>query len=351
MSRTRPFILLLLPLILSVLALAPAAAANDASEASADRPALALDGLDPVALIEGLEIEGREDLSTVDGRFEYRFASKKNRRRFEQDPQRWGIQLDGQCAKMGSLPGNPSHFAVVEEQLYIFGSDECREDFVADPEAYLPASDKVAVRQVAIVVFEGVELLDFAGPGEVFKAAGGFEAFDVSTVAATRDPIVSQGFVTVVPGRAMAKDYRPDIVVIPGGGVSSLLRDEAAMAWLDDVAADADIVLSVCNGAHALAKLGLLDGLEATTHRSALENLRRNAPNTVVHDDRRFVDNGKIVTSAGVSAGIDASLHLVERLLGAAAARRTASYMEYDWRPERFTDARSAKNVADAAEQ
>lgn len=197
----------------------------------------------------------------------------------------------------------------------------------------LTAGCAQAQRQsVAIVLYPGVELLDFAGPGEVFSAAG----FRVFTVALSDQPLVSQGFVRIMPQFAMADSPQPDITVIPGGDVGALLNNPEAMAWLDKAAKDGQHVLSVCNGALVLAKLGLLDGLEATTHHGSFRSLRRMAPNTIVHEDRRFVDNGKIITSAGVSAGIDGSLHLVSRLLGEGAARRTARYMEYDWRPEEF---------------
>ena len=103
------------------------------------------------------------------------------------------------------------------------------------------------------------------------------------------------------------------------------------MRWIQSTAANAEQVLSVCSGAMILAHAGLLDGLEATTHHGSIAALRSHAPKTVVHDDRRFVDNGKVVTAAGVSAGIDMSLHVVAKLLGRPAAAATARYMEYAW--------------------
>ena len=124
----------------------------------------------------------------------------------------------------------------------------------------------------------------------------------------------------------------PDILVIPGGSVSALIDDVAVRAWITRVAAESEHVLSVCNGALVLADLGLLDGLEATTHHGSLASLRERAGVTV-RDDVRFVDNGHILTSAGVSAGIDGALHLVEQLLGTRAAVATATYMEYEWTP------------------
>jgi len=100
------------------------------------------------------------------------------------------------------------------------------------------------------------------------------------------------------------------------------------------VAATAELVLSVCTGSLVLAKAGLLDGLEATTHRGALDLLEGVAPETTVRRDARVVDNGQIITSAGVSAGIDMSFHVIARLLGEDQARETAAYIEYPWPSE-----------------
>src|SRR6185503_13309637 len=119
----------------------------------------------------------------------------------------------------------------------------------------------------------------------------------------------------------------PDILVLPGGNVPDENRD--LQAWVKRCATDAELVMSVCNGALLLARTGLLDGLEATTHRGSLESLAEVSPTTRVLTNRRFVDSGRVMTCAGVSAGIDGALHVVERMLGAEAARHTARYMEY----------------------
>jgi transcriptional regulator GlxA family with amidase domain len=184
------------------------------------------------------------------------------------------------------------------------------------------------VRNVAIFVHDGVELLDFSGPGEVFQAAGHGSAFRVYTVAASTRPVTS-GFVTVTPQFTFANCPPPDILVIPGGRTAVPLADPAVIEWIRKTSGDAEVTLSVCTGAFLLAKAGLLDGRDATTHWSALDELRDAAPKTHVVGDVRFVDSGRIVTAAGVSAGIDGSLHVVERLLGAASARETARYMDY----------------------
>jgi putative intracellular protease/amidase len=186
-------------------------------------------------------------------------------------------------------------------------------------------------RNVAIVLYPGVELLDFAGPGEVFSAAGN-GAFNVFTVGPTHEPIVSQGFVRITPEYGIADSPKPDILVIPGGHAASVYDDAKMMAWVKARAAGAELTMSVCNGALVLANAGLLDGLRATTHFGAIAKLRSFSRITVV-PEARFVDNGRIVTTQGVSAGIDGALHVVERLLGAEAAWSDARYMMYHWEP------------------
>ncbi len=200
------------------------------------------------------------------------------------------------------------------------------------PACGMPLVEQSKRRNVAIIIHEGVELLDFAGPGEVFAAAG---AFNVYTVSASTAPITSQGFVKIIPEYDVANSPKPDILVVPGGRTSVLLESEPLMTWLKASAADAEVVMSVCTGAFALAKVGLLEGRQVTTHWGAIDDLTRDAPTATVLENKRFVDNGKIVTTAGVSAGIDGALHIVSRMLGREKAETTARYMEYDkWEPE-----------------
>jgi transcriptional regulator GlxA family with amidase domain len=194
------------------------------------------------------------------------------------------------------------------------------------PECHMELVDPSRLRNVAIVLYDGVELLDFAGPGEVFAAAHQFRPF---TIATTTAPVTSQGYVRVTPQYGVDDAPHVDIVIIPGGGVGTVLDDDRMMAWIKETADVADHVVSVCNGALVLAEAGLLDGLEATTHHGSLAALR-GYEGVTVRDDRRWVDNGKVMTCAGVSAGIDGSLHLVSRLDGPAAAASVARYMEYD---------------------
>jgi len=196
-------------------------------------------------------------------------------------------------------------------------------------------------RNVAIVLYEGVELLDFAGPGEVFAAAahrgpGETPAFNVYTVGRTKARLTSEGFVPIVPEFSIEDAPKPDLVVFPGGRVGAIIGDRALMAWARSAVESAEIAVSVCNGAFVLGSLGALDGKTVTTHFGSMPRLRSEFPKANVQEGRRFVDSGKIVTTAGVSAGIDGALHVVARLLGRAAADETARYMEYRWTPEPY---------------
>ncbi len=191
-------------------------------------------------------------------------------------------------------------------------------------------------KNVAILIFNGVEVLDFAGPTDVFTHARdpkGRPAFKLYAVAKSMEPITSQGFVKIIPNYTFADCPKPDILVIPGGGVGGVVRDDETMKWIKNAGGKSERVLSVCTGALILQAAGFLDGQKATTHWSAIETLRKQAPTTTVLENVRYVDNGQIVTSAGVSAGIDMTLHVVAKLLGFDAAETAARGMEYEWKP------------------
>jgi transcriptional regulator GlxA family with amidase domain len=168
------------------------------------------------------------------------------------------------------------------------------------------------------------------GPYEIFGAAG----FDVYTVGETKSPVTSAMGLTLVPKFAFADAPRPDVLVVPGGGVRAARDSAATLKWVRDTTGRAEHTLSVCNGAFILASAGLLDGLTATTTAGLIGKLGAEFPKIRVVDDRRFVDNGKIVTAGGLSAGIDGALHVVATMLGDEAAARVAQGEEYDWHPE-----------------
>jgi transcriptional regulator GlxA family with amidase domain len=188
-------------------------------------------------------------------------------------------------------------------------------------------------KNVALFLFPEVEVLDFAGPFEVFAVTDelrGYYTFNVITVAETVAPIRARNGLQVLPDHSFTTCPSPHVLIIPGGfGTRALLKNEPVLAWLRTQTASAELVMSVCTGAFLLARLGLLDGLRATTHHERLDDLRALAPAATVDATARFHDNGKILTAAGISAGIDCSLHVVSRLLGPAAAATTARYMEY----------------------
>lgn len=197
--------------------------------------------------------------------------------------------------------------------------------------------------RTAILLFDEVEVLDFAGPFEVFSVTGRrrkLEPFDVFTVSERAGPVTARNGLSLNPRYAFGSCPPPDILVVPGGyGTRREMKNPLTLEWLTRVAPNADLVLSVCTGALVLGAAGLLDGLEATTHFMAFDELRAVAPNATVREGARLVDNGRVILSAGVSAGIDMSLHVVARLLGAEVARETARYMEYEGRWESVTPA------------
>lgn len=203
--------------------------------------------------------------------------------------------------------------------------------------AAMATAAHAAPKKIAIVVYDHVEILDFAGPAEVLSAAGSFvnETNEVYVVAETMKPIKAQGFITVTPTYTIANAPKPDVVVIPGGASANLETPEMKK-WLLAVTGASDATLTVCTGVFPLAKAGVLDGKDITTFFGAIDGLRKQAPKARVHDGRRFIDNGRYITTAGVSAGIDGALHLVARLYGRRVADQTARYMEYHWTPEPY---------------
>jgi len=191
------------------------------------------------------------------------------------------------------------------------------------------------VRRVAVLIFDQVETLDFAGPFEVFSVCGRPEDkrhFQVFTVAQRPGPVVAREGLSLNPARLLADCPAPEVLVVPGGlGARREMNNPVILDWIKSIEPEAELILSVCTGALILARAGFLDGLAATTHHLSLDLLRQTAPRTEVRAGERLVDNGRIVTAAGVSAGLDASLHVVARLLDPDTARRTAAYIEYAW--------------------
>jgi transcriptional regulator GlxA family with amidase domain len=191
-------------------------------------------------------------------------------------------------------------------------------------------------RTVAVLLFPGVELLDFAGPFEVFSAARTVadsrdRLMDVFTVAEARVPIKCNNPVTVLPDYTLADCPAADILVVPGGmGTRSAVDRPELIGWIAARAAQAELMTSVCTGSFLLAKAGLLADKAATTHWASIERMRNDFPAVDVQENVRWVDAGSVISSAGVSAGIDMALYALQRLYGPEVATATARGIEYD---------------------
>ncbi|HVF88484.1 MAG TPA: DJ-1/PfpI family protein [Blastocatellia bacterium] len=185
-------------------------------------------------------------------------------------------------------------------------------------------------KRVAILIFDGVQIIDYTGPYEVFGQSG----YSVYTVAERPDAITTAMGMKVVPSYTLENVPPPNVIVIPGGEVTDSQNNQKIIKWIQESSKQAEYVLSVCNGAYILASTGLLDGLSATTFYDLIDGLATVAPKTKLVRDQRYVDNGKIITTAGISSGIDGSLYLVSKMMGKARAQMAALNMEYHWQPE-----------------
>ena len=194
----------------------------------------------------------------------------------------------------------------------------------------------IQTRNVAILIFDDVEILDFCGPYEVFGVTGtgnDSQPFNVYTVAEHSKPILARNQLSINPQYTIANCPPSDILLVPGGfGTRREMHNLVLIDWIRQCFEHSELLLSVCTGALLLAKAGLLENLAATTHHLAIDLLKEVAPNTEIRAGDRFVDNGKIILSAGISAGIDMSLYVVAKLLGKEEAIKTAERMEYDWK-------------------
>ena len=196
---------------------------------------------------------------------------------------------------------------------------------------------------VAILVFDEVEALDLGGPYEVFTTAsrmyqrlnpGAPAPFAVQCVARTLAPVRARAGLRVLPDADFASAPAPDVLIVPGGVVDAAAACPATRAWVAQAAVGAQITASVCTGAFILAAAGVLTEGPVTTHWEDIADLRAQFPQLDVREHVRWVDQGARVTSAGISAGIDMSLHLVTRLLGATLSERTARQMDTPWNPQ-----------------
>lgn len=186
-------------------------------------------------------------------------------------------------------------------------------------------------KKVAILLFDGVQIIDYTGPYEVFGQA----RYEVYTVAKANKMVTTTFGMKVQPDYSFANAPQPDILVIPGGVVAPSQKDDATIAWIKRIEKGTKHLMSVCNGAFILAQTKLLDHKTATTFYGQIASLRKNFPQTKVVSNQRFVDNGRIITSAGLSAGIEAALRVVAKEKGLGAAQSIALHIEYMWQPDK----------------
>lgn len=198
--------------------------------------------------------------------------------------------------------------------------------------------DRQEQTQVAIVLFDDVEVLDFCGPYEVFSTTRRHEErrweerspFQVMLVAEREGPVKASGGMRVLPDHTFADCPPLDILVVPGGwGTRRECRNPVLREWLRSPVEHVQTLAAVCTGSMVLAEAGLLDGLHATTHWRSLDLMRESFPKVFVEYDQHVVEDGRVVTSAGISAGIDMALKVVGRYCGEDVARATARHMEY----------------------
>jgi transcriptional regulator GlxA family with amidase domain len=190
---------------------------------------------------------------------------------------------------------------------------------------------------VAVLLYDNAELLDFTGPYEVFTVASQLNEtplMNVFSVSHDGKTVSAANGMKVVPDYAFANCPTIDILAIPGGiGARVECENPVTLDFVSHIYQQASIVFTVCSGTRIVAKLGLLDGQTCTSHHSVFANLKEIAPNIIIDEESRFVDNGKIMTAGGISAGIDLALHIVSKLFGSRALQKTVEYMEYgDWK-------------------
>jgi transcriptional regulator GlxA family with amidase domain len=191
-------------------------------------------------------------------------------------------------------------------------------------------------RSVAVLLFPGVELLDFAGPFEVFSAArtdadSRERLMDVFTVAESLEAVRCNNPLTILPEYTLDDCPAADILVVPGGmGTRSAVDRPELIEWIERRAQAAEVTTSVCTGSFLLAQAGVLEGKPATTHWASIERMQADFPELTVMESVCWVDAWPVVSSAGVSAGIDMALYVLSRLYGEGVAEATARGIQYD---------------------
>ena len=187
--------------------------------------------------------------------------------------------------------------------------------------------------QIGILLFNGVELLDFAGPMQVLSSAAYVDEQlieSIKTIGLTREISVSKTTLKIKVDELLHNVENLDLLVIPGGfGTREIVKNEGYLNALSPLVEQSKVVASVCTGSLVLAKLGVLGGLRATTHFAAVDLMAKLDPTITIDRSKRYYDNGKYVIAEGVSAGIDMSFHLLERLFSQEVSDQVRKYIEY----------------------
>lgn len=188
-------------------------------------------------------------------------------------------------------------------------------------------------RNVGILIFEDAEVLDFCGPFEVFAITSelnDYGLFNVFTVAKTVNPVTAVNGLSVNPDYSFKIAPAIDILIISGGSGSRIqMNDADTLNWVKEVHRQTEYTVSICSGSRILGALGLLDNQPFCTHHEVYEHMQEIAPRAIPQRHKRFTNFGNVYTSGGISAGIDVSFHLVEKIHGPEIAQKTADYMEY----------------------
>lgn len=254
-----------------------------------------------------------------------------------------GVRLAGIDACWSALPVPAGaecgmqrrHFigSTIAATIALFGATT-RETAAAAQSTFKPLPRRDRVR-VAFMLGDGANVIDTAGPWEVFQdtmltEGGHRHPFELYTVAPTEDLLKMTGGLTVKPHYSVTNAPQPHLIVVPAHQST-----EESRAWLKQASAGTDVTISVCTGAFQLARTGLLKGLSATTHHDFFDSFAKEFPDIDLRRGLRFVDSGRIATAGGLTSGIDMALHIVSRYYGAEVAAATATYMEYSsdaWR-------------------
>ena len=189
-------------------------------------------------------------------------------------------------------------------------------------------------RNVGILIFDDAEVLDFSGPFEVFSVTSelnNHKLFNVFTIGETLNPISAVNGLSVNPKYNFIDCPEIDILIISGGnGTNDLMKNKITLDWIDKVHKKTEYTLSICSGSRMLAVLGLLNDKPYCTHHLVYDDMAEIVPTGIPKKEKRFTNSDKIYTSGGISAGIDLSFYIVEKLFGKSIADKTSNYMEYD---------------------